>query len=1813
MRKRVIAWAVSVLVVVAGLGLSGSSASRAMSPGVHFTSTDSPTWQTDGTVWALGQSNGLVVVGGTFTTVRPPDGTSGSPIAANGLAVLDAETGAPTSCRYTLTMSGSAPTIRAIATSDDGNIVYVGGSFVSINGVQVARLAALNPVDCTVLPLRVRGIDAAVHGIAVRGETVYLAGSFNNIAAQPRSKFAAVHASTGDLLPFTTDANATGRAVAVSPDGTKVAVGGDVNAINGQYTHSIGVVDAVTGANIYNYPRGFIPDTSVTKAIHADAGNLFYVANEGTGGGVFDGRLAIDWNTGEQVWRDECLGATQALVTYQDTLYSASHAHDCALNGGFQDGKRNYFLAQSAKTAELYGWDPTTNDGIGEGIGPRAMTIATGSTTGQPFLWYGGEFTRVNGHAQRGLTRFGTASLTSTPNPTIDVEATADGTIQVRFQTVVDSDDSQLTYRVYRDGSATPIWTGTAESVWWKRPQVTFVDTDVTPGRLYVYRVTASDGVHTSGLSNQVGATARTPDPTAYGAVVRTDEPDMLWQSTRSGRWVQDAGRSSSGSSLSGIATKAPAASTSSPIPGDTAGSFSYDGSSTYLWEDDYRPAPDTYTVEAWFNTTTNRGGKIIGFGNGRPMTNSGDTRLSGSYDRQIYMDNSGRLHFGVYIGHAETLGTGQSYNDGQWHHVVGTQGSDGMAFYVDGVRVGSNQVTTAQQYWGVWHVGGDNLNGWPNQPSSNFFAGLIDEAAAYPTALSAQRVAAHYNASGREADVNSAPTDDLGAATFALNPDLYWRLDETTGDTAVDSSFAGQRQGAYGAGVTLGQTGGPVPGTAIRLPGNQSGVVRTGVQGSAPAQFAVSVWFNTTTTEGGKIFGYENADAGNGSNYDRHMYMNDAGQLTFGTWVGNAAVVTTDDAYNDGQWHHAVAMIDPSGTKLYVDGVLRGSNNNSDSQAFVGHWRVGGGNVGGWPNAGSNSYFTGLVDEFAVFNRGLTTAEVQRLYVDASAPSTPSNVVAAASEGQLAITWDASTDEVGVDHYEIHRGTAADFTPGDDTLLGTSTTPSFTSSDIPAGTSWFAVVAVDAAGNRSDPSATAQLEVADTTPPSSPHDLEATATGDTVHLVWVAATDDGDIAGYRVHRGTSAGFTPSAANLVAEVESVGYDDTGLDPGEYHYLVVAVDTAGNVGPVSNPSAATVTAPDTTAPTPATDVTATVTGSTVQLSWTAATDDVGVAGYRVYRGDSADFSPAEANLLDEVTGTDYDDTSLEPGTYHYKVIAVDAAGNTSVPAASDGTTVSAPDTTAPSAPTGLTATAAGSTVQLSWTESTDDVGVDGYTIHRSTSDGFTPSADNEIGTSTTNSFVDTAVDETTTYYYKVTATDAAGNVSAASGQAAATTPEPGQQATVNPDEDAMVAQSRPTTNYGTNTQLASSTNTQSFLGFTLPQAPAGMVLRKVTLNYRTSTDPTAGSTEAHPVHLVSGTWSESEVTWNNRPTTVVTQLGTINGATETNTSYQVDLSASALQGRLGQPVTLRISPSGSDSVRLWSIDAGTESARPTLTLVFEPGAPEPDTTAPSAPADLTATASGATVNLAWSRATDNIGVVGYRVHRGATADFEPNADTMVSEGTDLAFTETDLAPGTYYYKVIAVDAAGNTSAPSAPASATVAEPEPDPPTVLAVAPDSDAPVVQTAPTTNYGTYGQLLARDTQQSFLTFTLPAAPSGTTLTSVELQVRTSTDPTAGSTATAQLDLVEGSWSESTITWNNRPTTVLAQLGTLSGATATNTTYRASCATGVIDARLGQTITIRLSNADADNLRLSSNEGPERYRPQLLLTFTPN
>jgi hypothetical protein len=96
-------------------------------------------------------------------------------------------------------------------------------------------------------------------------------------------------------------------------------------------------------------------------------------------------------------------------------------------------------------------------------------------------------------------------------------------------------------------------------------------------------------------------------------------------------------------------------------------------------------------------------------------------------------------------------------------------------------------------------------------------------------------------------------------------------------------------------------------------------------------------------------------------------------------------------------------------------------------------------------------------------------------------------------------------------------------------------------------------------------------------------------------------------------------------------------------------------------------------------------------------------------------------------------------------------------------------VATPDTEKPSAPANLAANGAIGGVALGWTAATDNVGVTRYNVHRSTSSGFTPSADNRVAQPTGTSYTDSGL-AAGTYYYKVTAADWAGNVSSPSNEA-----------------------------------------------------------------------------------------------------------------------------------------------------------------------------------------------------------------------------------------------------------------------------------------------------------------------------------------------------------------------------------------------------------------------------------------------------------
>jgi hypothetical protein len=1831
MRSRVLGsiiavFALAIGAVVATPSLQGASA---LSPGVHFSADNLPTWQTNGVVYGLAQSNGKVVAGGTFSQIRPPTGGSGTAQTRNGLAVFNAETGQPDSCQYTIALAGGTPTVRSVVASPDGNTIYVGGNFSNISGVTVLRVAALDVQTCTVRPFRANTVSSFVNGMAVSGNTLYLAGEFQSVAGQPRLRFAALDATTGALLPWVADADRTGRAVAVSPDGSRVAIGGDFFTVNGQNSHSIGVVGAATGENIRNYPVGFIHQNSVTKTLYS-SGNSFYGGNEGTGGGVFDGRFAIDWNTLEQRWRDTCLGATQAVLEYQGTLYSANHAHDCASNGAFQDGRRSYFIAQKADTAEILGWNPLGNDGTGEGIGPRALVVSPGTTTGQPYLWAAGEFTLINGAGQQGLTRFSPADTRTPPIPVVTTQATSSG-VQVRFRTVVDADDSVLTYRVFRNGSTTPIWTGTANSVWWKRPQVTFVDTGAAPGTNYSYRVSASDGTNTSNLSTASAAVAVAPSAD-YPARVRADGAQIYWQyDGTTGTWIQDKSAAATKTdALSGIAENGLGHAADGAFAGDTSGSALFDDVDDYVWEDNYTPGPSTYTIETWIKTTTTTGGKIVGYGNGRPRTDTGATVNSGSYDRHIYMENSGRLAFGVYTGSTVTVRSAAAYNDGAWHHIVASQGSTGMSLYVDGVRVGQNGTTGAQTYWGVWRVGGDNLSGWPNRPSTDFFGGQIDETAIYGSVLSRQQVLNHYSLGGGTVVTNPVPADSYGQAVYASDPDLYWRLAESSGSTAADSSMFGATPGVYGQQVDRG-TLGIVPGnSAVTTRGAQNSTIATTVSGGSSSVFATELWFNTTSTTGGKLIGFEDTQTGNGSNYDKQVYMTNTGELIFGVYTGGFATVTSPATYNNGAWHHMVAVQDATGMKLYVDGALVGSNATATNQPFSGYWRVGGGNLNSWPSQPSNSYFVGSIDEAAVYSHTLNAGEVAAHFAaginDSTAPSTPANLAGTFSNGAVELDWDASSDNIGVSSYRVYRGATADFTANAASLVDEVSATNWTGSNPALGTAWYKVTAVDGSGNVSPATAGVSVTVTDTAAPTVPAGVTATGSGTSADVSWTASTDNVGVTGYAVYRGTTADFTADAGSLIAEVTGTSHTDAGLTPGDYFYKVTAVDAAGNTSGASAASAqVTIVAPDTTAPSVPTDVAATVNESTVDIDWSASTDTVGVTGYSVYRGTTSGFVADATSRIADVTTTEYTDAGLAAGSYYYKVTAVDAAGNVSAAsAASNEATIVIVDTAAPTVPANLAATDDGSTVDLSWSASTDDVGVTGYTVYRGTTAGFVADATSRIADATTTSYSDTGLADGT-WYYRVTAVDAAGNTSAATAAVSAVVGEPAGEPVivqVPTAEDSMVFQVAPTTNYGTNTQLSargpvSNSAIESFLKFALPAAPAGTTLTGASLAVRTSTDATAGSTDTHTYSLSAAGWAEDTITWNNRPTAAGATLGTLSGATATNTPYTSNLAAGALAPLAGQTVSVRLTSAGGDNVRLWSSEATSAAFRPVLTLTFTPGAgPAPDTTAPSVPTGVSTSVNGSSVTVNWAASTDSVGVTGYSVYRGTTSDFTADAASQVGNVAGTSFTNAGVAAGTWYYKVAARDAAGNVSAASASATATVAAAPAEPITVQ-VSPTDDAMVYQAIPSTNYGNDQQLSARGSGtsliESFLRFTLPEAPAGYTLNSATLAVRTSTDPTATSVDTFTFAVVTGDWTEAGVTWANRPTTVGATLGTFSGAAATNTPYSSTLSVSAVQPLLGSTVSVRLAGNGTDNLRLWSTEAAATAnRPVLTLNYIP-
>jgi chitodextrinase len=294
----------------------------------------------------------------------------------------------------------------------------------------------------------------------------------------------------------------------------------------------------------------------------------------------------------------------------------------------------------------------------------------------------------------------------------------------------------------------------------------------------------------------------------------------------------------------------------------------------------------------------------------------------------------------------------------------------------------------------------------------------------------------------------------------------------------------------------------------------------------------------------------------------------------------------------------------------------------------------------------------------------------------------------------------------------------------------------------------------IDAAANLGDGSAAVQVTIPDRTAPSAPAALTAAAAVNPgrVDLAWQASTDGIGVTGYEVSRngvvvatlpGTATAYTDSAVTSVTA---------------YSYSVVALDAAGNRSAAAGASATT---PDLAPPSAVGGLSGSALDGPprVTLTWRAATDDVGIAAYDVYR---------DGTLVTSTGSTTVTDTAVTAGpSYAYTVKARDAAGNLSA-AAAVTVTIVVVDRTAPTVPTAVRVTAYSRPVRVSvsWAASSDSVGVKGYRVYRN---GVL------IGTCASTGCSDANVAPRTTYRYAVSAYDAAGNASAPSASVTVTTP------------------------------------------------------------------------------------------------------------------------------------------------------------------------------------------------------------------------------------------------------------------------------------------------------------------------------------------------------------------------------------------------------------------------------------------------------
>ncbi|GAA4373697.1 PKD domain-containing protein [Paeniglutamicibacter cryotolerans] len=919
----------------------------------------------DGYVTGFVKIGANTIAVGNFTQVRNP-GTNTPTIARNNIFSFNTSTGV-INTTFTPEVNGE---ITDIQPTGDGTTVWIGGGFSQVNGTTTRSVAKLNGASgAKVTAFNPPAFDGRVTQIVLRNNLLYVSGRFTKVGSTPRTLLAALNPTTGAL---NNDVNVLFEQprkgslnlyrMDVSPDGSKLIGIGNFLKVNGEDHKQIVLLD-LSGptATTSNWStERYAPacsasfDSYMRDVEFSPDGKFFVVVTTGAyfGGTLCDTAARFESSaTGSAIqphWVDYTGGDTLTKVAITDkVIYLGGHQR--WLNNPFAGDRegpgavsREGLAAVDIRNGMPFSWNPGRTRGYGV---YQLLADDNG-------LWIGSDTDRISGYQYRGRMaylplaggkQFPHDNVGNTNNPVFSIGSTETSNNAVLVKRQLSSAGV---------ASSQEIDTG----IDWTGVRAAFM----VDGILYTAR---TDGTlmqqSFNGTTFGTAAVVEINRLTDFANELKT-MTSMFFDPTTARMYFTLTGSNTlyyryfnSESQITG-AERYTAKANGAAINWSRTQSMFLSGNDLYV-------ADNTGKLTRWDWDAA-----------------AGYIKLNtASVVSGPQIDGVNWISRDVFVQAANTAPT----------QVVQDNPNVAFSTTVTGTSAGfdaSDATTTTGTITGYNWDFGDSSTGIGRLAQHTYAA-----PGTYTVTLKVTTSTGKTGEASRLIRIGAsipggpvAPDDAYGAKVFNDAPDLYWRLSDLSGTTAVDASGS-SNDGTYFRTVNRGTTGAltGVTNPAVTFNGNTSstyGWISSVNSVTNPGPYSIETWFKTTSTEGGTIASFGNQRSQLSSQHDRKIFLLNSGQLVFGTYPGAEARATSTASYNDNKWHHVVATQGDAGMMLYVDGSLVGNNPATTAENYTGYWKAGAETT--W--SGTNrTWFIGSLDEFAVYSYPLSTASVQEHY----------------------------------------------------------------------------------------------------------------------------------------------------------------------------------------------------------------------------------------------------------------------------------------------------------------------------------------------------------------------------------------------------------------------------------------------------------------------------------------------------------------------------------------------------------------------------------------------------------------------------------------------------------------------------------------------------------------------------------------------------------------------------------------------------------------------------------------------------------------